>query len=86
MKIPLDIPKRLGYSLFMNNMTCSCGAPKAERARICFKCHAAEYKPTSYIREKCAGEAGPRFFAYLADGRSRTFPTYEAAKQWMAAQ
>lgn len=72
--------------LFMvNEITCSCGAPKAPRARVCFTCLAAEPRVAcASIREKIAGEAGPRFFACRADGTMRTFAIYSQAAEWVA--
>lgn len=77
---PLTIGRMI---LFMvNEMTCSCGAPKAIRARACFNCLASEPRtPQAYVKV-AIGEPGPRFYAYRANGASRRFATHEAAEKW----
>ena len=66
----------------MNTTTvCDCGKDKAERARACFDCLAATFKPTAHI-SVAIGEPGPRFYAVKADGSSRRFATHSAACEW----
>jgi hypothetical protein len=66
----------------VNELTCSCGAPKAIRARACFDCLAVEPStPSAYVKV-AIGEPGPRFYAFRADGTSQRFATHKAATEW----
>jgi hypothetical protein len=66
---------------FKPGLVCpECGGAKAERARRCFKCQTITTK--AYVRRKIAGEAGPSYFGYRADGTSRTFSTMKEAAEW----
>ena len=66
----------------MDNMTCACGGRKAERARACFICLAAEPRVAVAYVTVAIGEPGPKFYAYRADGLSRRFATHAAAAEW----
>ncbi len=64
--------------------TCSCGGPKAPRARLCFNCLALEVPTGRSFVSVAIGEPGPRYYAHRADGTSRRFATHQAAATWAA--
>jgi hypothetical protein len=66
----------------MNSTVCTCGAVKAERARVCFRCLANEPIVGYAYVSMAIGEPGPRYYAHRSDGSIRRFARYDAACRW----